>query len=189
MPYRPHLFLVPLDPVDPEILRHLSKAIAGLLRLPVKVLPPKPLPSHTHHAGRNQHHSTKLLEYLLDDDHPEPFLVLGITAVDLYIPIFTFVFGEAQLSGKAAIISLFRPGGGAGEVRPNKSIYLDRLFKLSVHELGHTLGLGHCRQPGCLMGFSANLEKLDQKKLVFCEYCRILLADCFKGWSSPQDQE
>jgi archaemetzincin len=179
MSRRPVLGLVPLDPLDPEIVRHLRAAIAKLLGLPVRVLRPKPLPPHTHHLQRNQHHSTQILKYLLDE-HAEPFRVLGITAVDLYIPIFTFVFGEAQLEGKAAVISLFRPRGGVDGIQPSRAILLNRLIKLSLHELGHTFSIGHCRQPGCLMGFSATLEKLDQKNLAFCEYCQILLADYFR---------
>jgi archaemetzincin len=170
-----------LGPVDPEILRHVRTAIAELLNLPVEILPSKPLPPQALHVARNQHHSTQLLEYLLAGDPAESARVLGITAVDLYIPIFTFVFGEAQLDGRAAIISMFRPGGGADDVRPSKALFLDRLLKLGIHELGHTLGLGHCRQPGCLMGFSTNLEKLDQKNLAFCQYCQILLEDYFKN--------
>jgi archaemetzincin len=179
MPRRPVLGLVPLGPVDPEILRYLRRAIARLLGLPVRILRPRPLPSQSYHPGRNQHHSTLLLEYLLDDSRG-PLRVLGITAVDLHIPIFTFVFGEAQLDGKAAVVSIFRPRGDAGGVRPPKNLLFRRLLQLSLHELGHTFGLGHCRQPGCLMGFSANLEKLDQKNLALCEYCQIMLGDYLK---------
>lgn len=173
--------MVPLEAVDQEILRYLSTAIAELLSLTVQILPPKPLPFNTYHIVRNQHYSTQLLEYLLArDDLDEPFRMLGITSVDLYIPIFTFVFGEAQLDGRAAIISTFRPRGEASGVRVPQSIFLDRLLKLSLHELGHTFSLPHCRQEGCLMGFSPTLEKLDQKNTEFCEYCRILLTDYFK---------
>jgi archaemetzincin len=171
--------MVPLGPVDPEILRHLRRAIANLLGLPVRILRPRPLPSPSYHPERNQYRSTLLLENLLDDSRGS-FRVLGITAVDLYIPIFTFVFGEAQLDGKAAVVSIFRPRGDAGGVRPPKSLLSRRLLLLSLHELSHTFGLGHCRQPGCLMGFSANLEKLDQKNLAFCEYCQIMLGDYLK---------
>jgi len=174
------LALVPLDVVDPEILRHLSTAIAKALTLPVKILPPKPLPVHTYHVTRNQYYSTQLLEYLLEcANHDGLFRVLGITAADLYIPIFTFVFGEAQLDGKAALISTFRPRGEASRVRAPHSVLLKRLLKLSLHELGHTFSLPHCRQEGCLMGFAANLEQLDKKNVEFCEYCRIMLADYF----------
>lgn len=180
MPLRPFLGLVPLAPVDLKILHHLRPAIADFLSLPVRILPLYPCPPHALHVVRNQYHSTQLLEYLLKEDlFEKPFRILGITAVDLYIPIFTFVFGEAQLDGRAAIISTFRPGGGAGEVKPPSSLVLSRLFKLSLHELGHTFSLPHCRQADCLMRFAANLEKLDQINLRFCEYCQILLNDYF----------
>ncbi|MFZ0051159.1 MAG: hypothetical protein WAK96_05250, partial [Desulfobaccales bacterium] len=140
MARRPVLGLVPLGPVDPEILRHLHRAIAKLLGLPVRILRPRPLPSTSYHLERNQYNANLLLEYLLDDSGG-PFRVLGITAVDLYIPIFTFVFGEAQLDGKAAVVSISRPRGDAGGVRPPKNLLLRRLLLLSLHELSHTFGL------------------------------------------------
>lgn len=178
MSNRPFLGLVALGPIDPEILRHLRTAITKMLGLPVRVLRPKnPLPPHTYHVVRDQYHSTQLLEYLLAENNTGSFRILGVTAADLYIPIFTFVFGEAQLDGKAAIISMFRPRGDADGLLPPRPVLLRRLIKLSLHELGHTFGLGHCRQPGCLMGFSANLEKLDQRSLALCEYCQVMLND------------
>jgi archaemetzincin len=180
MSYRPFLGLVALGPVDPEILRRLRIAIAKFFLLPVRVLRPKPLPPPTYHAVRCQYHSTQLLEYLLAEDVSGAFRILGVTAMDLYIPIFTFVFGEAQLDGKAAIISLFRPRGGADRALPPRSVLLKRLIKLSLHELGHTFGLGHCREHACLMGFSANIEDLDQRNLTFCKYCQVLLSDYYR---------
>jgi archaemetzincin len=180
MSHRPFLGLVALGPVDPEILRSLRTAINKMLSLPVRVLRPKPLPLQTYHVLRHQYHSTQLLEFLLDNDSGA-LRILGITAEDLYIPIFTFVFGEAQLDGKAAIISMFRPRGDADGRTPSKSLLLGRLIKLGLHELGHTFGIKHCRQEGCLMGFSSNLEKLDQKQVAFCRYCKVLLSDSFQN--------
>lgn len=177
MPQRPSLGLVPLGPIDPKILRRLRTAISKILLLPVRVLRPRALPLQTYHLGRRQYNSTQLLEYLLSGDNSGVARILGVTAEDLFIPIFTFVFGEAQLAGKAAVISLFRPRGDADGVIPPRPVYLKRLIKLSLHELGHTFGLGHCRQEGCLMGFSSNLEALDLKKLAFCNYCRLMLTD------------
>ncbi len=180
MSTRPFLGLAPLGQVDLPILQPLGTAIADFLRLPVRILPLKPLPPTTYNLVRNQYHSTQILEYLLNEDHEGAFRVMGITSVDLYIPIFTFVFGEAQLDGKTALISSFRPGGGGGNIRPPHPVLLERLLKLALHELGHTFNLPHCRQDGCLMGFAANLEILDRKKLELCNYCRILLDDYFR---------
>ena len=180
MPSPPFLGLVALGPVDPEILRQLRTAITKILSLPVRVLRPKPLPLQAYHMVRQQWHSTRLLEHLLTDDDSHAFRILGVTTADLFIPIFTFVFGEAQLEGKAAIISVCRLRGEVEGFAPSKSIFLRRLLKLSLHELGHTFGLGHCRQDGCLSGFSANLETLDRKSLAFCKYCQALLTDYFR---------
>jgi archaemetzincin len=174
------LGLVALGPIDPDILRILRTALAKILLLPVRVLRPKPLPMQTYHFTRQQYNSTQLLEFLLDDEETEAFRILGVTAGDLCIPILTFVFGEAQLNGKAAIISVFRPRGDAGGPTPTRPIFWGRLIKLSLHELGHTFGLEHCREDGCLMGFSSNLEILDRKNIAFCDYCQILLTDYFR---------
>lgn len=177
MSNRTFLGLAALGPIDPEILRYLRTAIAKILLLPVRVLRPKALPLQTYHLVRRQYHATQLLEFLMADDETGAFRILGVTAGDLYIPILTFVFGEAQVDGKAALISLFRPRGDAGDPVPPRSIFLRRLLKLSLHELGHTFGLEHCRQDGCLMGFSSSLGKLDRKNLAFCDYCQVLLTD------------
>lgn len=179
MSQRAFLGLVALGPVDPEILRRLRTALTKFFGLPVKVLRPQPLPEATRHIVRQQYHSTQLLEHLLGTNTLGALRILGVTTVDLYIPILTFVFGEAQLNGQAAIISLFRPRGDAEGTNPPLAIVLRRLLKLGIHELGHTFGLGHCREEGCLMGFSPTLEKLDQKNLTLCRYCQVLLADFF----------
>ncbi len=177
MSSRPFLGLMALGPVDPEILRRLRSAIAKILLLPVRILRSQPLPQQTYHVVRRQYNSTQLLEYLMDAEERGAFRILGITAVDLYIPILTFVFGEAQLDGRAAVISLYRPRGDDGSPAPPRPVFWRRLIKLSLHELGHSFGLEHCRREGCLMGFSSNLEQLDRKNLAFCDYCRVLLTD------------
>lgn len=180
MSQRLFIGLVALGPVDPEILRRLRIALTKFFGLPAKVLRPQLLPQEARHIVRQQYHSTQLLEHLLAVNTTGALRLLAVTTVDLYIPILTFVFGEAQLNGRAAIISLHRPRGDADGANPPLAVVLRRLLKLGIHELGHTFGLGHCREEGCLMGFSPSLEKLDQKNLTLCKYCQVLLADFFQ---------
>ena len=124
MAKHPFIGLVALGPIDPSILRSLRTALAKFLWLPVRVLQPKPLPPQTYNPVRDQFHAAQLLEFLLNDADSKALRILGVTAGDLYIPIFTFVFGEGQLDGKAAIISVFRPRGDAGGPTPSRRVFL-----------------------------------------------------------------
>ncbi len=47
----------------------------------------------------------------------------------------------------------------------------ERLEKEVLHELGHTFGLVHCRQPWCVMAASRLPEEIDLKDLQFCDAC------------------
>ncbi len=92
--------------------------------------------------------------------------VLAVTEVDLYAGDLNFVFGIAQPSGRACVISLFRLSLDADEER-----FRGRALKEAMHELGHTFGLGHCADPGCVMWFSNTLEETDRKGATYCPRC------------------
>lgn len=174
--------LLPLGPVDPVLLRRLRQALRKIFGLPVRLAPVAlALPPSAWHPKRNQYHSTELLTYILANFAAPPGKILGVTMVDLYIPILTHVFGEAQLDGRVALISGCRPRGDLDHSSPSPLLVWSRMVKLGVHELGHTFGLPHCRDPRCVMGFATNLEKLDQKSTAFCSYCRVLLADAYQA--------
>jgi archaemetzincin len=98
--------------------------------------------------------------------------VLGITDVDLFIPVLTFVFGEAQVDGPAAVVSTARLRLTYDE-RPVPPALLEaRLLKECLHELGHTFGLVHCPDEACLMSRSNSVLEVDQKRPAFCRDCR-----------------
>ena len=96
----------------------------------------------------------------------------------MFIPILTFVFGEAQLQGRAAVVSTARlvaPGFGSAQARA--ALLAGRLEKEAVHELGHTYGLLHCREPRCAMARSASLKDVDAKGPALCRDCRSRFAE------------
>jgi archaemetzincin len=91
--------------------------------------------------------------------------VLGITQHDLFSAELNFIFGIASPGG-ACVVSTARLVTGADD-----ELFRARLLKEAVHELGHTLGLGHCPNPGCVMHFSNSLADTDRKADAYCERC------------------
>ena len=129
--------------------------------------------------NRNQYHSTAILDRLAANIPPHSVRVLTIAQVDLFIPILTHVYGEAQLGGTACIVSTFRLNEGrSGMNIPPK--YIDRIVKEAIHELGHTFNLRHCQEHTCIMHYCRNEEDVDRKSDQLCRYCTIMLGDEIK---------
>jgi archaemetzincin len=126
---------------------------------------------------RSQAYSTALLVRLSQAPLPEGVALLGITDADLYVPVLTFVFGEAQMPGRAALVSLHRLREEFYGLPPDAGRLDLRLLKEGLHELGHTQGLRHCDDWRCVMVSSHAVEKLDLKDDDFCASCRRRLAD------------
>ncbi|TPW11234.1 MAG: peptidase, zinc-dependent [bacterium] len=99
----------------------------------------------------------------------------------LFIPVLSFVFGEAQLDGPAAVVSTWRLDPVAYGLPGDAARLQERLAKEITHELGHTLGLYHCRQFECVMRSSTDVEEIDLKRGVFCPECRKLLPGVDRG--------
>lgn len=122
-------------------------------------------------SERNQYFSTKLIAQAVHQTAKFSGKSLIIVEFDLFIPIFTFVFGEAQLNGNNAIVSLCRLHEEFYSGKTNNELLFERTMKEVYHELGHTFGLVHCRDWGCVMHASAGIAEVDIKGSYFCDEC------------------
>ena len=129
--------------------------------------------------GRDQYHSTLILEELATRAPASAIKVLAITDVDLFIPILTHVYGEAQLNGKACIISTCRLKEGL-PLMDTQEAFLTRVVKEAIHELGHTFNLLHCPDHTCIMHYCRSEDDVDRKSEELCRYCGVLLEDMLK---------
>jgi archaemetzincin len=122
-------------------------------------------------VSRRQSNSTALLARILQGKEDPSNKRIALVDVDLFIPVLTFVFGEAQLNGTAAIVSTHRLSNQFYGLPKNHNLMLERLEKEIVHELGHTFGLYHCHQFECVMRSSTYVEEIDMKRVYPCEAC------------------
>jgi len=163
--------LVRVGAVLPAVLRALRADLSRYLAHAVWISPREIDPAIAFDGRRRQYLATALLQDLLDIPIQDGVHRIGIAQVDLFLPVFTHVFGAAQLGGPVGIASLHRlrpefQGDPRDPVRTR-----ERLTKEVLHELGHTLGLVHCRVPWCAMGASRLPEQVDLKDAAFCESC------------------
>jgi archaemetzincin len=122
-------------------------------------------------ASRGQYNSRVLLAQMLRHAPDDSSRVLGVTALDLFIPVLTYVFGEAQLGGRVALVSTHRLDNAVYGLPPEPGLLFERLSKEAIHELGHTYSLVHCHDMDCVMTSSMQIDGVDLKSDRFCSRC------------------
>jgi archaemetzincin len=162
--------LLALDGLSPAWLEALAPQLARAFGTSCRIRAERLDAAFARDSRRDQYHSTAILRAL------QPLAngrrILAVTGADLFVPVLTFVFGEAQLAGSCAVVSLHRLREEVYGLPANPALVAERLFKEAVHELGHTFGLRHCDDWRCVMTSSHSVEWLDVKSAEFCPRCR-----------------
>jgi archaemetzincin len=173
-----NIIISPIGDLDSDLIGLVGQQVHRIFGYRTKI---NPLMQHVDFAldsRRNQYYSTSILGKLANIAPPKTIKIIAITRVDLFIPILTHVYGEAQLGGKACIISIHRlnEGLGMGVWEP----FNRRVVKEAIHELGHTFNLRHCQNPTCCMHYCRSVKDVDRKSEHLCRYCKVLLGDEIK---------
>ena len=174
VPYR--IAIAPLGDFDPQLPETVSREIHRVFGLHAEV---KTIPlslAFAYDAGRQQYHSTPILQKLAEALPDDALRILALVEVDLFIPILTYVYGEAQIGGRSCIVSTCRLNAGPG-ARYLSERTAWRVVKESLHELGHTFNLRHCPDVACLMHYCRGDADVDRKSGDLCRYCRVMLDD------------
>ena len=166
------ILIVPIYPVDLELVLSIVPSLKETFKCDV-------LLNNTNHinlslaydSSRAQFNSTKIISILSEKFKNFNGKVLGVISVDLFIPVLTYVFGEAQLGGKISVVSTFRLNEIAYGLPENRKLTEERLSKEAIHELGHNFGLLHCENYLCVMHPSTSVEEVDLKTARFCDAC------------------
>lgn len=159
-------------PEPSRLIAEVTEHLAREYEQPATLWRTRERPAHSFDDKRRQHSSRVLLEWLAARVPDSRAKMIGITDVDLFIPVLTFVFGEAQLGGNAAVVSTARLH------QPDlDGVFRERLIKEAAHELGHTFGLVHCASDACVMARSPSILFVDVKGDRLCDACRMRLRE------------
>lgn len=169
-------FIAPVEFSNVSVLNSIIKNISRIFGEKVSLisLPLDAAPAFS--KDRGQYFSTQLIAEALKLTKDYDGKVLMLVEFDLYVPVFTYVFGEAQLNGKHSIVSLCRLHEEFYSGKTNDKLLLERTQKEILHELGHNMGLIHCRNWDCVMHSSQGVEEIDIKGHFYCPACQETLS-------------
>jgi archaemetzincin len=173
------IIISPIGDITSDLLAPIGDEINRIYGYPTQVLKLLDDIDFAFQPNRNQYHSTPILEQLALSAPADAIKVLALVEVDLFIPILTHVYGEAQLGGKACIVSTIRLNEGRS-YQNTQEPFQSRIVKEAIHELGHTFNLRHCREHTCLMHYCRDESDVDRKSDQLCRYCKVLLEDEIK---------
>ena len=167
-----NITLVSFGYFEEDFLKNIAEAVKHEFRYPVNLKEGHLDLSEYYHPERRQYNGIKLLKEVDSSFASDSDKTIGLFSVDLFIPILTYIFGQAFLNGRTGIASLYRFSNERYGMKADVEIILDRFKKEVIHELGHTFGLIHCHNPTCVMRSGTYVEDIDQKSANLCLKCR-----------------
>lgn len=165
------IIICPVGFVDEDILSRVTACIEMRCGVACKTSIGIDNPNYAYDDKRNQYNSKLILGHLMKCCPHDAIRFMGVTSVDLFVPILKFVFGIAQIEGRCSVISTYRLRPEFHGMRSDRNLFMARIEKTAVHELGHCFSLTHCRDRRCVMYSSTRIEDTDFKEKNFCPTC------------------
>ena len=157
---------------DHDFLKTLGENVSRELKVSIHIKEGHLDVSDFYDAHRRQYNANDMLQQIETYYSTNETKTLGLFNIDLFIPIFTYIFGQAYLGGRSGIASIFRLSNERYGMEADDKLHLERSSKEVIHELGHLLGLIHCYDTDCVMHSGIYVEDIDQKSSSLCDECR-----------------
>jgi archaemetzincin len=172
--------ILPLGKAPEPLSKAVAAQVTSRFGLKTEILPARKAPTYSFDKRRRQYDAAMIIHRVESGDFPGFDKLICIVGVDLFVPIFTHVLGQAREGGKCAVISLHRLTRLPDRSPAPMPLILERVSKVALHELGHLFDLVHCMDHGCLMHFSGDLEDLDRTRFDLCDYCGRFWTDALR---------
>ncbi len=161
--------VAPVGNVSAIAAKVVAAHITSVFGFSADILPYLDNPLYAFDKKRSQYDAGKMINTVEKSDDKQYEKLICVCDLDLFVPIFTHVFGEARQGGFCAIVSIFMLyTSRAHDADP---IALERLAKISLHEAGHLFNMIHCEDSHCLMHYADTADHLDDIHMNLCRYC------------------
>lgn len=168
------IVIQPFDDFPPSLTDSLCKQLKAI-NPKIILRDPIPLPDKAYYKPRNRYRADSLNSYLWQMATTKS-VVIGLTTKDISVRKGNMedwgVMGLAYMPGHSCVVSTYRLS--------KKNLH-EQLYKVAIHELGHTQGVAHCEyDKSCYMRDAGGGNPLDEETH-FCSYCKSHLEG--KGWN------
>jgi archaemetzincin len=169
--------VIPVGKPPASVIEALVSELPAYTGARARVLPALPVPKETFNHWRKQYNAEQMMSILckvqmakfIDKSVPTLF----ITEEDIYYDGLNFVFGVEDPVLSASMVSTARLRPEFYDQKPDATVSTERAVKECIHEVGHHMGLEHCRHPTCVMSYSPSADDVDVKKKDFCADCKV----------------
>ena len=183
------LYILTVGSIEDEVLTAIEQKLHQVLEWEIRRGASLMMPEVAFNKTRNQFEALHVMRAVADVAPGNANRVLAITKEDLSIPMLTFVYGQAQLGGRVALMSLARLRQEFYGLPSNLGLLIGRAIKEALHELGHNFGLVHCPSTTCVMMLANDIQHVDDKDSEFCSGCTVLLRDSLNEMRNAEKEK